>query len=402
MAKRREWIIVAVCILLTTTAFGFGMYLIPMVLPEMTSGLGLDYARIGTITGGSQVAALLAIPMADLVVRRFGALSTIITAHFSAALLLAGVYDLQGFLDFFCLSFLLRTWPVMTWIPMVVVAAEHLPLNWRPTFFTLVSAASCVCVSFDGFFSSWFLTHSNWRAMWMAASMINVGVGLISLAALKCCGALGGPSKKTMPTQTSPGEGLTAWLKSPGGILLNAIFLISGLTFISFPVYLAPYLREELNTGLSTITLMWSVMGLAGIPAGLIFSVIVARMGIKFSFVLIFTLGITAAACLGGAPAMVPMTLSAASFGTAQAVIYGMGPAYLSKVLSVSAASKAFALGTAIMTIGGLIGNFLGGWSSDLLGSFKWAYMATGILFAVGALLSILLVPKSLEPTGNH
>ncbi len=402
MAQQRKWIIAAVCILLTATAFGFGLYLIPMVLPEITASLGLDYTRIGTITGGCQIASLLAIPLADLVVRRFGALTTIITAQFAAALLLAGVYGLQGFFDFFCLSFLIRIWPVMVWIPMVAVAAEHLPLNWRPTFFTLVSTASFVCVSFDGIFSSWFLTHSNWRVMWLAASIISIGIGIISLAALKYCGGLDSHIQNEKLPQTALEHELTAWLKSRDGILMNAIFLVTGLTFISFPVYLAPYLREELNAGLPAITLIWSVMGLAGVAGGLIFSIIVAHLGIKFCLALIFSLGMTAAAGLTGAPAMVPMTVSAVSFGAAQAVIFGMGPAYISNVLSAPAASRAFTLGTAIMNIGGLVGNFLVGWSSDILDSFKWSYMATGALFAAGALLSMLLAQASTDKKTVH
>ena len=141
MEKRRPLIVAAVSCLITGISYGFGMYLLPMVLPEMAADLNLDYTRIGTITGGGQAAALLAIPLSDLLVRRFGALRMLIMVQIMAALLLIGLYRAQGFWDFFFVAFMIRIWPVICWIPLVTVAADHIPVKWRGTFFTAASTA---------------------------------------------------------------------------------------------------------------------------------------------------------------------------------------------------------------------------------------------------------------------
>jgi len=52
-------------------------------------------------------------------------------------------------------------------------------------------------------------------------------------------------------------------------------------------------------------------------------------------------------------------------------------------------------IGTMIMSSRALLGNFLGGWNKGITDTFVWLYMAVGILFACGALLSLLLIPEN-------
>ena len=51
-------------------------------------------------------------------------------------------------------------------------------------------------------------------------------------------------------------------------MLVVALFAIIGFAFMSFQVYLAPFLREKLGAGLQTAAVMWSVMGVSGILGG--------------------------------------------------------------------------------------------------------------------------------------
>lgn len=402
MKRHTPLIVGGICFLITTVSYGFGMYLLPMVLPEMAADLNVDYTRIGVVTGVGQVSIFIAIPVVGMLVRRAGPLRVIIGTQLFSALLLMGFYRLQGFYDFFVFTFLLRAWPVMVWIPLVAVAADHIPFKWRGTFFTVASGGSCFSVFLDGIFSSWFLAHSDWRHMWLVAGGISLACGLGAWGVLKWTGSLdGGHGTESARNEGAAGVELRNWFKSSGGIILNLIFLVSGLAFISFPVYLAPYLRAELTVDVDTTAMMWSVMGISGILGGLVFSLIIDRMGVTQALFIILAMGMAAAACIYGSAAFLPLMAMAALFGVAQAVIYGLGPAYISKVLSAPAAAQAFTIGTGIMNVGGLAGNFLGGWSNGYFKTFQWYYLFLSCLFGMGALLAIAL--RSEKKMGrNH
>ncbi|WP_457553241.1 hypothetical protein [Desulfobacula sp.] len=136
--NKKPLVISAVCVLITGISYGFGMYLLPMVIPEMAKDLGLSYTLIGIITGFSQTSAFLSIPLAGFLTSRIGGLKLIIGIQLIGAVFLAGLYFVQGFF-----SFLIRAWPVMTWIPLVSIAAEHIPVKWRAVMLTMASSAAC-------------------------------------------------------------------------------------------------------------------------------------------------------------------------------------------------------------------------------------------------------------------
>jgi MFS family permease len=75
-------------------------------------------------------------------------------------------------------------------------------------------------------------------------------------------------------------------------------------------------------------------------------------------------------------------------FGVAQATIFGLGPAYIAKVLPPESASMALSSATTVMVLASLMGSFLGGWSGGQFSSFWFLYVFLGVLFLLGALVS--------------
>ena len=97
----RLWVIRAVCITIPGLAYGFGLYLLPMVIPEMAKDLQLNYTMIGIITGGGQMVTFLAIPLAGYLTGRIGGLRFLVWIQLIGGFLLFGLYFVHGFFDCF-------------------------------------------------------------------------------------------------------------------------------------------------------------------------------------------------------------------------------------------------------------------------------------------------------------
>ncbi|MBC8441576.1 MAG: MFS transporter [Deltaproteobacteria bacterium] len=391
----KPWVVGFICVLITGISYGFGMYLFPMIIPEMAKDLHLDYTQIGTITGIGQASVFLSIPLAGFLTTRIGGLKLIVGIQFIGAVLLAGLYAVNGFKSLLLLNFFIRAWPIMTWIPLISVAIDHIPIKWRATMLTLASSSGCFLVLVDGLLASFFLEHLHWRTLWLTVALICLFSSIFSRMGLKYVGVWQRTGLARLKKEKPSGKELKVWLRSSNGIILNLIFFITGLSFVTFQVYLAPYLRDELGVGLGATGLMWSTMGISGAIGGVLFGLLTDRLGVRISQSLIFVSGLGATGFLFLSASFSSLLVMGFLFGISQAAVYGMGPAYISKILSAGSAAKVFTMGTMIMSSGALLGNFLGGWSKGITDTFWWIYMTVGILFACGALLSLLLIPEN-------
>lgn len=391
----KPWIVGSICVLITGISYGFGMYLFPMVIPEMAKDLHLNYTQIGLITGMGQTSVFLSIPLAGFLTNRIGGLKLIVGIQFIGALLLAGLYAVNGFKSLLVLNFFIRAWPIMTWIPLISVAVDHIPIKWRGTMLTLASSSGCFLMLLDGLISSFFLEHFHWRNLWLTVALICLFSVIVSHIGLKTVGLWCKTDPVNTQREKTPDKHVKKWLKSGNGIILNLIFLITGISFVTFQVYLAPYLRDERGIGLDTAALMWSLIGISGGFGGVFFGLLTDRLGVRISQSLIFLSGLGAAAFLLSSASFSSILAMALLFGISQAAVYGMAPAYISKMLPAGSAAKIFTIGTMIMSAGALMGNFLGGWGKGVFHTFWWVYMAVAVLFAGAALLSLVLIPEN-------
>lgn len=358
-----------------------------MVMPEMITDLQLTYTQAGVINGLSQASSLLTIPLAGYLAYRIGGLRMIVASQLLGCMLLAALGLVQGYYSLLVINFLIRGWPIFVWIPMVAVASEYINKEWRATMLTVTSSGPCLFIFFDGVLSSYFLEHFHWRSLWFFTAFICLACCCCCFLALQLVQAWHHSAADQTIRHRYDTE-LAQWLKTRSGVILFALFAIIGFTFMSFQVYLAPFLREELGIDLRTTAVMWSIMGVSGIMGGVCIGMFTDRFGVKTSFGLVFIMAMTSTIILCYRVEPYGSFAMAVLFGASQAAVYGLGPAYLAKILSTKSATAAFSWGTMVLTAGAMIGNFLGGWSEGKTGSFAGFYISLGVLFAAGAVLS--------------
>ena len=359
-----------VCTVLTGIAYGFGMYLFPMVMPEMMKDLELSYPLIAVVSGTAQISPYLAIPLAGFLTYRFGGLKVVVGIQLLGALLLVGYFSVDSMAGLTVVTFLIRSWPTMTWIPLVSVASDHIPFNRRGTMLTICSSAACFFLFVDGIVSSWFLKFSHWRVMWLAVAAMTLLCCILSWVAIKRARLWQFRSQRDPEKYTSQRGGISEWMMSRAGMVINGLFLTGGFSFVGFQMYLAAFLRDELALGLDITGIMWSVMGISGIIGGIVLVIATDRLGARACMFTVFFLGTLSSlvVCIFNSNAI--YLAMAVAFGLAQAAFYGIGPAYISKVLPRHTASNAFTIGSMIMVTGSVISNISGGWTQGLTGSF--------------------------------
>ena len=386
-AIARPLAISIICVLLTGISFGFGRNLFPMVMPEMIKDLHLTYTQAGVINGASQSSSLITIPLAGYLTHRIGGLRLIVACQLFGCTLLAALSLVQGYYSLLVINFLIRSWPVVVWIPLVVIASEHINVKWRATMLTAASSGPCFFIFINGILSSFFLEHYHWRGMWQFTALFCFFCCCCCFFTLKLM-KVWDYSTKGKEVKLRSNTELIHWMKTRSGVILISLFAIIGFTFMSFHVYLAAFLRDELRVGLGTTAVMWSVMGVSGILGGVSIGIITDRLGVKVSFGLVFMMAILSTVFVCLPPNSVSILTMALLFGVSQAAIYGLGPAYISKTLSTDSATVAFSSATMVLTFGAMVGNFIGGWSEGQFGSFTEFYISLGLFFVLGAVLS--------------
>src|SRR5471032_905262 len=70
--------------------YGFGVYLFPVILPQMKQDIGFNYAQAGYITAARQLANIAMALLSGLAAARFGAARVMLVATVLSAMDLAG------------------------------------------------------------------------------------------------------------------------------------------------------------------------------------------------------------------------------------------------------------------------------------------------------------------------
>ncbi|NAT58846.1 MFS transporter, partial [Pseudomonas syringae pv. actinidifoliorum] len=71
--------------------------------------------------------------------------------------------------------------------------------------------------------------------------------------------------------------------------------------------------------------------------------------------------------------------------------IFGLVPTYIGQIVDVSRLTQAFGIANVLIGLGGVCGNFLGGFSKDLTGSFSSIYVVVAVLLFVQLAMVFLL-----------
>ena len=376
------------------STYGFGVYLFANLVVDMRRDIGFDYTTVGVITGGAQIGFLLFSSVTSYISRFFDGwkISLVSTVITSLALLGLSVSDsiwLSG-----ALLILLGGCSASVYIPLAEIVTKSFSPGNRSRVMGLISSGTSYGVFINGLLVSFLTLHGGWRSIWLTAGLISLvlcGVAWFLLRNRAAGEGHGAPdARAALPDSHAP------WL-SRSLYLTWAIAFLNGMALLPFQTYLAPFLRDELGVSVQDTGFIWTTIGAVGMASGFLVGWIADKVGVRASLAMCFLSAGLAATLVFTFNSLPLFYLAAFLFALAFYPIFGLVPSYIGQIVPVSRLTQAFGIANVLIGLGGVCGNFLGGFSKDATGSFATVYWVVAVLLFVQCVMVFMLGKQAVS-----
>jgi predicted MFS family arabinose efflux permease len=353
---------------------------------------------VGTITAAGQAGFLASALLAAWLTPRVGGGWVIFGSGAVCALALLLLPLAQSVVLIGLLLTILAGTAATVFVPMVDVIARAVPYKYRGMAMGLVSSGTSYGVFINSLLVPFYAPQGEWRTVWWIVGLITVvlvaGVFLVFKRARLLVrepedDSDGAPRKGVLR------EALQGWVYT----VWSMNFLIGFSTF-PFQNYLSSYLRTELHFGVEYTAQIWASIGFVGMFSGLALGALSDRIGLRGAMLMVYVCVATAAVILVVAPTGYWPLVAGVVFAVAFYPIFGLIPAYVSKMASGAAlAVTIFGIANIMQGVGGMLGNYCAGLLASLSGSFVAVY---GVIAGVAVVLAVLTVCLPNERGGRQ
>jgi predicted MFS family arabinose efflux permease len=387
---------------LVGATYGFGIYLFAQLVPDMRSDLGFDLAYVGTVTASGQLGFLVCAILGAWLTPKVGGGWVILSSGFICAMALLLMPLTNDIYIIGILLTLLAGSAATVFVPMVDVVTRVVAYRYRGMAMGLVSSGTSYGVFINSLLVPIYAPKGEWRTIWLQEGLFTILICALVLWAFRQGGLLNKPQISI--TDSSAKElnlpsNKMALLKSWVLIIWSMNFLIGFSTF-PFQNYLSSYLRTELSFGVDYTAHIWAVIGVVGMFSGLALGWLSDKIGLRVTMILAYICIVFAALIFVYFPSGFWPVIAGVLFSTAFYPIFGLIPAYVSKMASsTSSAVMIFGIANLMQGAGGMLGNYGAGLLATHSNSFTNIYSAIALVSIILILLTIKLPKTSLAIT---
>ncbi|EFQ64259.1 putative major facilitator family (MFS) transporter [Pseudomonas fluorescens WH6] len=366
----------------------------------MRRDIGFDYTTVGLITGGAQVGFLLFSSVTSVISRyvegwKISLVSTVITSLALLGLSVSQSIWLSG-----GLLILLGGCSASVYIPLAEIVTKGFSPGNRSRVMGLISSGTSYGVFINGLLVSFLTLNGGWRSIWLTAGLISVVLCVMAWLLLRNLAA--GGEGEVAAERLSSAKRPVPWL-SRSLYLTWAIAFLNGMALLPFQTYLAPYLRDELGVSVRDAGFIWTTIGAVGMASGFLVGWIADKVGVRVSLAMCFLSAGLASALVFSFNSIALFYLAALLFALAFYPVFGLVPSYIGQIVPVSRLTQAFGIANVLIGLGGVCGNFLGGLSKDVTGSFSTVYWVVALLlFAQCVMVFMLGNPSVAARESDH
>ncbi|MCG8565316.1 MAG: MFS transporter [Desulfobacterales bacterium] len=372
--------------------YGLAIDLFSMVVSDMKKDMGFDYTVVGLMSAFTRGGFLTASLISIFIIPRLGDGRTVFVSLLTCIACFWGMAATDNVWVMGSLMTLMGAAAATIYIPMVGIVGRFVDGKYHGRLLGLICGGQSVGVMGASLLVPFCVNHYSWRWAWVGVGVFGLVVALVSFCFLKPLGVFGGNGEGGGHGKAAPVE--TGALMTRATLLVLAIYCLSAFSCNPFQTYLSSYLRDELGFSVDMAARVWSCIALPGLGAGVVMGWLADRLSVGFSLVVAYVAIFLATLILLLWPTPVLLMPAGILFGLAFYSIFGLIPAYISKTHSPAAGVKVFALANILHGMGGMGGNFLGGWFKESMGTFQWLY---GIVLGVMVVLVILALALPRE-----
>ena len=399
------WIVIAMGMLTTIGAHGFGRMAYTLILPSMKDGLHFSYAELGVLGTGNFIGYLSLAIIGGFLASRFGSRIVI-----TLGLILMGItMILTGLAQSFSFAFLMR---LLTGfgngaanVPAMVLGSAWFVLRRRGFATGIVSAGIGGGTFIAGLVVPPLLKaygSEGWRFSWYY-----LGGGVLFISCLVYTFIRSRPEEKglspigfdeTRDSVKSPAEEQKAKSMQWGLVYrvkemwyLGFVYFMYGFSYIIYMTFFAAYLTKEMGMSQAEAGAIWAMVGGLSIFCGVIWGGISDFLGRKYGSALAYATLATAYAIFALVRNPVGFYLSAAIFGiTAWSI-----PTIMAAAAGDYAGPKLAPAGLGFITlffgVGQALGPAVGGYLADITRSFLVPFLLATVVALAGMFASFYL-----------
>lgn len=388
--------------------YGFGVYLFPVLLPEMKRAIGFDYTQAGFITAARQLANVAMALLSGWAAARFGPAKVVLVATLLSA---AGLG---------CLAFADRTWVMggvlialnacaaATWVPMMVLITPFIDERHQAKAIGVISSGTNYGVLLNGLTVPALLASWGWRSVWLVSAALTAALSVMIIIVFARLNRL--QTRAAPPRHAARPHGGATGRQTFARryLLVYAIALLCGFAGVPFITYFSAYAHDDLRLSLDATAHAWTLVGLVGAVSGLALGMIgdmrnvrdqagpAQRDGMRTALVSAGVLLFSASLVAVSRPNGYALAVAAIAFGFSFFPIFGLLHAYVGKTSAPALAAIVCGICEGAFGVGGAAGNVLGGFCKTVFGSFQPVYwFATA---ASVALVGLTLFVPNIQP----
>lgn len=402
-----------VVVLMTTlvgATYGFGIYLFAQLVPDMRESLGFDLGYVGAVTAAGQLGFLVCALLAAWLTPKIGGGFVILGSGVVCAIALLLIPLTSDIFFIGALLTVLAGTAATVFVPMVDVITRVVAYRYRGMAMGLVSSGTSYGVFINSMLVPIYAPQGAWRTVWWLEGLLTVLIVVAVLWVFKQVGLL----SKISPSVAVSATGEVATppklkradfqreLIKPWVLMVWSMNFFIGFSTFPFQNYLSSYLRTELGFGVEFTAQIWALIGIVGMFVGLAVGWLSDKIGLRVTMIFVYLCLIMSALILVTMPSGYWLMVASVLFSTAFYPIFGLIPAYVSKLApSISIAVAIFGVANVMQGAGGMLGNYGAGLLASMSGTFTTVY---SIVVIVGLVLIMLTakLPKIIASTAEN
>lgn len=372
--------IAVVFTLYTAAAFGFGVYLFALIVPAMRESIGFDYAAMGIVTGGAQIAYLVAALLCPVLTSRFGEGQVTVSAVVASGLLLLSFAGIHSVLQGGIVLAGLGAAAAFMIVPTVGAISRCVPFAYRSRVNGLVSSGTAYGQLANGILVPWLLPGYGWRSVWLVTGAASFAILLAGFMALRSLT----PevfAREVSPRMADNRESGGRWrIVTARNVTVWILFAFSGMACGPWQNYLSSFLTEERGRSLETVGQLWSIIGVVGLFSGFMAGMLADKIGVRIALILSYVSLACSALLIAIHWEVWQLRVAAACFGLSFYAAYGLIPAYISKTVDPHSGTRVFAIANVFLGLGTTLGNVIGGYIPGWYGSLRGVFIVAAAL----------------------
>ncbi|WP_299085724.1 MFS transporter [uncultured Ruegeria sp.] len=387
-------------------AYGFGIYLFPVLSPDMKLELGFSYAQMGYIAAGIQAGFIASSVLSGLLAPRVGELRCICGAMLFCGLFLMALSYVQTPLQAAVVMLLIGFVPAATWVPMVAVVRRFIPYARRGMVFGFLSGSGGYGAIINGQVVPLLQDDLGWRGIWLwtgTAVLVFTVLSIVLFRLMKIVDDISTPAAAAAPGAPTMaiGAGIARFNRATLRVAMHLwlIMILGAAVTISYQTFFTALIRDYLEVARVLAGRMTFLHGCVGIVAAPLVGYLADRRDVRVCFLLVVFCTFAACMLMYLANSIAYVITSAVFFGFAFYPFFALPPAYASKALDSRTAVQVFAVGNIFVGAGALLGNMFG---SGILKLFQTLPAVFAGLAVLTVILAIVIIALPHERTATH